>query len=323
MGDVRPIEQLLLLIAYVRRHDGARVTDVARAIGVEPAEVPALVDRLLLCGKPPFSPEDLIEAWIEHPDRVRVHLDQSLGRPLQLTPAEALALSIALRAVATSSAEPYAAQAASALARLKATLSPRTSAEVAGVEARIAIDAGDHGASGDRFAVLSRGLSERRAVDISYYSAGKGELSQRRLRPYALLQHQSAWYVIGHDGLHGDVRIFRVDRVRDAELTDERFEPPADFDATRYRVGQKGEPRGVATVRIHPRMAQQVVEEREGAELSPDGSALLSLEFYETQWLAAWVMSLGGAAEVVAPPELRQAVLERCREALAAEPSSD
>ena len=38
-------------------------------------------------------------------------------------------------------------------------------------------------------------------------------------------------YLIGHDSHSGQVRTFRIERVQQAELTDEHFTIPADFDA--------------------------------------------------------------------------------------------
>ena len=42
-----------------------------------------------------------------------------------------------------------------------------------------------------------------------------------------------ALYLIAHDSYSGAVRTFKVERIKAAELTDERFEGPADFDASR------------------------------------------------------------------------------------------
>ena len=326
MGDTRRLEQLLLLVAYVRRHPGARVAEVAQVIGVRPAEVPALVDRLAVAGKPPFAPDDLIEVWIEHPDRVYVHLDQSLGQPLSLTRAEGTALAIALHALADSTAAPYAGLAGAALTKIKSTLSQPTAADVSDVEARILIDGADRGGA-ERFAVVSRALEERRAVDIDYYTAGRGELGGRRLRPYALVQRLSAWYVVGHDERSGEVRVFKLERLREARLTDERFEVPTSFDASRYQgalvVALEGAER--ARVRFLPPLAGAIVDDNPAAEPQPDGSVIVAVEFVEPEGLAAWVMSFGGHAEILAPPSLRAQVVARCEALLssARAPQSD
>ena len=78
----RQIHDLLLLLSYVRRNEGAPVEDVSRELGVPREEVLKYVDTLLMCGKPPFSPDDFILIWVEN-DRLYVSIDQSLGRPVR------------------------------------------------------------------------------------------------------------------------------------------------------------------------------------------------------------------------------------------------
>lgn len=311
------VERLLLLLSYARRHPGAQVTEVAEAVGLPADELRrSLVPMLSMVGRPPFSPADLIEIWIDGRDRLYVELDQSLGRPLRLTREEAMALKAALSSLAGSGAGPYAETARAVIERLR-QLWDAASPE------QLVVEGGEPDSAGiaARFGVLERGIAERRAVELVYYTASRDELTHRHLSPYALLQILGAWYVVGHDDRSGEERLFKVERVREARLTDETFTPPADFDVGRYLDrGRRGGPRaGRAEVRFSPPLARLIAEENppERVRVLPSGEAILTQEFDQIEWLAGWALAFGDAAEVLSPPEARAQVAARCRETLA------
>ena len=61
--------------------------------------------------------------------------------------------------------------------------------------------------------------------------ANEDEFSHRTIEPYALFNGQEAWYVTAVDpGKDDDLRQFRLDRIKSAELLDETFERREDLD---------------------------------------------------------------------------------------------
>jgi len=75
--------------------------------------------------------------------------------------------------------------------------------------------------------------SDRRAR--VHYSTGFGDgerVVERRVEPLGLVLKAGVWYLVARVG--GAIRTYRVGRVRDAELLDESFERPADFDLAAY-----------------------------------------------------------------------------------------
>lgn len=76
---------------------------------------------------------------------------------------------------------------------------------------------------------LATAASQHQRVRLRYRSHAEQD-SQRDLDPYGLVLHSGRWYVTGRDGKSGEVRTFRVDRVREALLSGVSFEAPADFD---------------------------------------------------------------------------------------------
>lgn len=312
------LRDLLYLVAYLKRHPGAPLRDVAGVLGVPVAQVLSYADELLLCGKPPFAPDDLIDIYAEG-GRLYLSLDQSLGRPLRLAAAEALALSIALRALGATRGDPFADAARSALAKIAAKLTGDVAGRVAAVEHRIVVRGEDRGAE-DRLDVIDRGRREKREVEIRYWTASRDDISRRRLRPYLLLQRLGSWYVVGHDDRRAEPRIFKVERILGAALTAKRFAVPADFHPDRYLEGvvTGGEER-MARVLFRPPVARIVAEDwpADRIEKRRDGTVVGRMPYASPDGLSAWVLAFGEGAEVLDPPALRAAVAARARATLA------
>lgn len=315
----RRLREVLHLIAFLRRNPGAHVKELATALGTTPKATRELIELATMCGVAPFDPSDLIEIVVDDRDRVHLELDQRLGEPVQFSRSEALALVVALRALASEGDLGPAAD--RVLVKLRAALSVAVADGVADVESRIVFEGDDAGIAG-RFETLRRGMDEGRAVDIVYYTASRDAVSTRRLRPFALLQHLGHWYAVGHDSARKEIRVFRVERVKEATLTDQRFEIPSSFKAERYRKKGKllvGRRHSEAWV-LFREPAARVVREEWPADLidvRDDGTVVGTLHYAALEGIANWLLAHGAAAEVLEPAELRDVVAARARATLA------
>src|SRR5207237_5594715 len=86
------LRRLLLIVPAARRRPGITVNELAHELGLDPAELLSDIDLLSMVGRPPFSPDDLIDIAVDDAGRVTVTLDQSFSHAPQLTGLEALAL---------------------------------------------------------------------------------------------------------------------------------------------------------------------------------------------------------------------------------------
>ncbi|MBC7252761.1 MAG: transcriptional regulator [Actinobacteria bacterium] len=168
--------------------------------------------------------------------------------------------------------------------------------------------------------LLERGVEENRSVTISYHSLSRDEVTERTVDPYGFLFRSNAWYLVGYCHLRGEIKIFKVDRILEAELLEETFQPPEDFNIREYMGDAwqvlRGEPREVA-VRFSPQVAPYVKEciwhFSQRCRDCEDGGAVLTFRVSGLSEICSWIMAFGGEAEVLEPPELRDMVLERAR----------
>jgi proteasome accessory factor C len=159
----------------------------------------------------------------------------------------------------------------------------------------------------DLVARLAQGIRERRLVELEYLKEGEEAGSRREVEPYALERRLPHWYVHTWDRTSGGERSFRLDRMRSASLTDERFEPREGFEPSRLRDAR------AARIWYSPQVARWRVE-RGGAQPLEDGAAVGEAPVGSTDWLVGEIFSYRGEAIVVEPADLRRQIAERARE---------
>ena len=87
---------------YLHARDQVSLDEAAQALGVPPAQLEKDLRILFLCGLPGGYPDDLIDVdldALEGEGVIRVSNADYLARPLRLTPTEASAIIVALRAL--------------------------------------------------------------------------------------------------------------------------------------------------------------------------------------------------------------------------------
>jgi len=160
--------------------------------------------------------------------------------------------------------------------------------------------------------VVSRAISGRRLLALEYYKENEDEFSERVVEPYALMNGREGWYVASFDPARDDVRHFRLDRIKSATVTEERFErrpevdPAADLDGW-PRTGEVEASRR-ARVWVSPERARWAREERPVVAELADGAVIVELSFAGTDWLVREVLKEAGDAAVLEPAEAREAI---------------
>lgn len=175
--------------------------------------------------------------------------------------------------------------------------------------------------------LLNWALAQNRKVRMLYETRSRGgELNERVVRPYHLMPYVRSWQLVAYCEWRKDELMFKVDRIQEAELLDEHYTIPDDFDVDAYMGpawgilrGEAGEPEDVV-LRFEPAMGYRVMEEYWGVEMEseeqPDGRVLIKLHVGITPEFVKWLLYYGSDVEVLAPARLREQVAEEHRKAL-------
>ncbi|MEO3810160.1 WYL domain-containing protein [Sphaerisporangium sp. B11E5] len=170
------------------------------------------------------------------------------------------------------------------------------------------------------FPALWEAVRDRRAVRFDYRTAGSEVVLTRTVEPWGVVSRRGRWYVVGHDHERRAPRVFRLSRIcgpvtpvgRPGVVT-----VPAGVDI-RSMVGYRDSllPERTATVRVREGTCQWL---RQAGDVAPgkEGWDTVSLVFSDPEWLAGSVVGFGADAEVVDPPDARDAVIRRLKGAMA------
>ena len=164
-------------------------------------------------------------------------------------------------------------------------------------------------------AVLRRAMGRGRKVKLAYRKASDRDAGTRTVCPYSLVHAAGSWYLVAHCESGEGVRIFRLDRVEAVEELDQRYRVPPSFDVDALlhdeRLFAADRPRSLV-VRYSAQVARWIAE-RQGREPDADGTLTVEHPLADTDWAVRHVLQYGADAEVLAPADVRDAMVERLR----------
>ncbi len=282
------LESLERLLAG--RPAGWRTAELARELGVDPDTIRR--DLALL--------ESLGTGVIKEGWRYRLDHRRAL-HTVRLSTDEVLALYLAARLLSRYSDEhnPHSVR---ALERLADALQGRSPA-LAGHILLAARSVRGRAARPEYVATLetlTRAWVERRKVRLRYRAITSDETTERTFAPYYLEPSAIGYacYVIGFDDLRGALRTLKVERIGAADLTDEPFSVPDDFDPQRlldsaWAVMWSDDGAQAVTLRFAASVARRVKESiwhrSQRIEDLPDGLCLFTVRVGHTLELKPWV----------------------------------
>jgi predicted DNA-binding transcriptional regulator YafY len=246
--------------------------------------------------------------------------------PLRLSVPEAIVLFLASRLIARWS-DQYDAAVVSAFTKLADALPQPIARHVAAT--MLAIGEHDPNEPFSRsFSAVARGWAEGRVVEIDY-DPGSAPRKTARVHPYFLEPDAAlrSVYLIGFDEAATAMRTYKVERIRTATLTQDRYQIPDDFDPDAWLANSwgiwssEGTPTARIRLRFDPSVAHRVREAvwHRSQQLSelPGGGVELSVSVAGIVEIQPWILSWGAAVEVLEPSELRDAVAVAVRSAAA------
>ncbi len=160
---------------------------------------------------------------------------------------------------------------------------------------------------------LQQAVVKRHCVKLDYNTGGRGEIRTRTVEPLGMMFYSREWHLIAHCRLRGEVRDFRLDRMERWEVLQEIYEGHEGFSVKEFLASNLNENDLLpATVLFEPAVMPRVRKEMPcvcvAEKVSPDGRVSLEMLAWSQDWLAGWLLSLGGQAEITNPPAMRQRI---------------
>jgi len=236
---------------------------------------------------------------------------QLTGRPypglrrIGVSKADLLRLDRATRRVVESNVPALSAAAASARRKLEFDL-PLPLASVERVLSRPPT-----GEGAKTLEVLQRAVAARKAVGCRYYAIGRDAEEARVIEPYGLFFNWGHWYAVARSRERDAMRVFRVDRMRGAEVLegkDATFEVPASFSVRAYTGRAPWElsegPVTAVRVRFAFPESRWVQSQGLGDPVEPlldDGGAVLVFGVRDPGPFLRWLLTFRGQVTILDP----------------------
>ncbi|HEY1854961.1 MAG TPA: WYL domain-containing protein [Solirubrobacterales bacterium] len=160
--------------------------------------------------------------------------------------------------------------------------------------------------------LVNEAIAGSRVLELSYYKENEDKLTDRRVEPYRLENGREGWYVESYDLGKGGVRHFKLDRIKEAKVSEQEFEPRPEVEELAGVEGwmTHGEvPNAeVARVWVSPERARWLREERTVVEELADGAVVVELPYAGKPWLVREILRGAGDLVVLEPPDAREAI---------------
>jgi proteasome accessory factor C len=311
-GERERLPRLLALVPYLQARPGVAIGDAAADFAITEDQLRRDLQLLWMCGLPGHGPGDLIDLSFEG-DSVSVIFDAGISRPLRLTAEEALALVVALRTLMETPGLTDRDAVERALAKVEAAAGG--SVDAAGTVS-VALDHVDR-----LLPVLERAVDEQRALGLRYYTATRDETTDRIVDPMRLFTMDGRTYLEAWCRRAEGMRVFRLDRIEDAQLLDEPARPPAEAQLRDLSEGvyTPAPEHLVVVLRIAPayRWVADYYPVAEDVALA-DGQRQISVRVADPAWVRALVLGSAGQVAVLSPEWLAEEVAAEAAAAIAA-----
>ena len=160
--------------------------------------------------------------------------------------------------------------------------------------------------------LVNEAIAARRVLEIQYYKENEDQFTKRAVEPYRLENGKEGWYAECYDLTKGGVRHFKLDRIKEATLTGDAFEPRPEVEELAGVEGwmTHGEvpTAHVARVWVSPDRARWLREERTVVEELADGAVVVELPYAGTSWLVREILRGAGDLVVLEPEDARAAI---------------
>ncbi len=169
----------------------------------------------------------------------------------------------------------------------------------------------------DKFALLKDAILHSTVVSFDYFSTN-GQKTSRIVEPLKLLFKGQGWYLFGFCRERRDLRMFKISRIKKLLSLNQTFNraiPATSFDKTEYSYPQN---MIILKLKIEASLAYRVYDEFEEENIikNEDGSFTVTAAFPKGDWVYGYILSLGGAAQVLEPADIREAIIIKLKDTL-------
>jgi len=325
----KQIARLLKAVDLLARPDGATITELGEFLGMNRRSIYRLLDTLESLNFPVYddrAPAGKIKRWRLQPDYVK-RLPNLAMPELKLSFAEMLALYLLKGEATLYEGTRLEAEAQSAFEKIGAFLPGSMFRQIDKIKTLFIAQskfAKDYSGKEAIIDTLAQAMLAQKTCRVEYFSFQDEKGKRYRIDPLHFFESNGGMYLFVRVPRHDTIRTLAVERIREIEITPDRFDYPADFEPQRLLADAFDiiyDDPVAAKIHVSADQAKYIRERKffRNQEITEnaDGSLVLEIRTSGTADLKRWILSMGAEAIVLAPDSLRRQIREEI-ESLAA-----
>ena len=305
---------MLALTGYLIQNRQRKIADVANHFGISEQEIHDAVVTISLSGVGMYRPDELF--FLDYDLLEEGIVDVSFAPTLESVPRLSTRQAAAI---------------ASGLSYLESVLDESDRAEVAELM-NLLSDGGKHTSElpfkvhpsrVDVEVTLTRqAISEGRLLSCSYINAAN-EVTSRQIEPISMESNDSIWYLRGYCRNKKEVRVFRLDRMRDIALENEKLVRAKYPEIDSSGIYSVSESDTNVVFDIDPEGFGMLADYKPEYPAVGDKTLRVSIPIGDISTLGRVVSKYSGHVRVIEPEAARRVVFEYANRALGASASSE
>jgi proteasome accessory factor C len=284
-----PLERtarLLDLVPYINSHQGISLNELAGVFDVSTAQMTSDLTTLWMCGLPGYTPLELMDLDFES-GFVTIHNAETLSKPRSITFDEGVALILGLDLLRSAISSDR-----NDLLESIDLLSIRL-AEL--IKLPLALSATPI-INQEVSSAVAEALNSRSALEITYHSLYRDEISSRIILPIEIVVSDGQNYLSSYCYTASDFRQFRIDRIQEASV---QAVPQAIPKVSVQQLSYS------CTIKVFT-PTREIAERFKQSELPINSE--FDFQTYSIQWIQRSVMASGSAIGLQSPPDVRKSI---------------
>lgn len=146
------------------------------------------------------------------------------------------------------------------------------------------------------------------------YNDSKGIGTERCIEPMSLVLKISSWYLYGYCRYRNDYRLFKLVRMKELTILEEKF-TPRENTLTKSPFVNSWNNKKIQHIvlkfstRVRSKVEDYFHEEQMG--INNDGDIIVTVDYPEDEWVYGTILSFGSEVEVIEPDSIRKIIKER------------
>lgn len=164
----------------------------------------------------------------------------------------------------------------------------------------------------ETFNLVKTAILQKQVIKFEYYSS-YGMKTNRVVEPVRLWFKDKTWYLKAYCLTKNDIRTFKLNRIKDLEITDERFDRIIEEDILSMPLVSSSAVEITIKLKLDASIAYRVYDEFDENMIakSEDGNFIVTMAYPLDEWVYGYILSFGCYAEVLEPLHVRETIKTR------------